>query len=183
MRSALELEGKAQRLLLAGAHAEARRAFRDAAVHYRSSWELASPTSYGRLVGLLKAAIIAGDGEPEAQYARAELADARADSPTAAYALAIAALVERDDEDALRRAHSMRQAGGAFERAGDAIAALARHDGEAYSRALQGIVRDFEERSQHVTGVAIADTALMLERLAARRGMRAGVSSPLLPSS
>jgi hypothetical protein len=42
-------------------------------------------------------------------------------------------------------------------------------------------VRDFEGREQHLSGVAIADTGLMLERLAERREMAAGVASPLLP--
>jgi len=44
-------------------------------------------------------------------------------------------------------------------------------------------VRDFEQRTEHLTGVAIADTALMLERLAGDRGLRAGVRSALLPGT
>ena len=42
-------------------------------------------------------------------------------------------------------------------------------------------MRDLEQRSQHLTDVAIADTALMLQELAARRGMAAGLESPVLP--
>ena len=64
-----------------------------------------------------------------------------------------------------------------------AIVALAARDGSAYGDALREIVRDFEQRQGHLTGVAIADTALMLERLAAERGMAAAVASPLLPST
>ena len=47
---------------------------------------------------------------------------------------------------------------------------------------IQQIVADFESRSEHLTGVAIADTALMLERFAARRGLAAHPASALLPS-
>ena len=41
----------------------------------------------------------------------------------------------------------------------------------ARPRALQAIVADFEGRDAHLTGVAIADTAVMLESLAARWGI------------
>jgi len=41
----------------------------------------------------------------------------------------------------------------------------------AYEAALHQIVADFAAREQHLSGVAIADTALVLERLAAGRGM------------
>jgi hypothetical protein len=48
--------------------------------------------------------------------------------------------------------------------------------------ALAAIVRDFEERTEHLTGVAIADTALMLSELARRRGMAVAIESPVLPA-
>jgi hypothetical protein len=182
MASALELEAEAHRLLLAGEWEAARHAFAAAAEHYRRSWELASPTSYGRLVGMLKAAILAGGGEQEARYVRAQLDDAPAGSTTASYARALAALLERDDPAAARWASAMRGGSDAFDRAADAIDALAEGDDVRYSRALEAIVHDFEQRSEHLTGVAIADTALMLERLAARRGTSASVASPLLPA-
>ena len=70
----------------------------------------------------------------------------------------------------------------AFGRAGQAIAALAARDEGAYSVALTAIVRDFEQRAEHLTGVAIADTALMLSELGARRGMAVTVDSPVLPA-
>jgi hypothetical protein len=50
------------------------------------------------------------------------------------------------------------------------------------SAAEAGIVADFEGRSEHLTGVPIADTALMLERFAERRGLAARPSSALLPA-
>jgi hypothetical protein len=66
-------------------------------------------------------------------------------------------------------------------RAADAIAALAARDVAGYGDAIRAIVADFEGRDEHLTGVPIADTALMLERLAAARAMACGATSPLLP--
>ena len=177
---AIRVEGDGHRLLLAGDREAGTARLREAAARYRRSWELAPPRSFGRLVGMLKAAVIAGAGEEAAAYARAEIGP-EGDSPTSWYALAIAALVEGDDAAAEAAARAMRGGSPAFERAADAIAALARRDGDAYAAAVAAIVADFESRAEHLTGVAIADTALMLERLAERRGLAARPASPLLP--
>ncbi|MGO9499835.1 MAG: hypothetical protein ACLQA5_24460 [Solirubrobacteraceae bacterium] len=182
LTAAIECEREAQQRLIDG-HLEAARAeFREVAELYRRSWEAAHARAFGRLVGMLKASVLAGGGVAEAAYARAALAEADQDSATANYARAIAALIAGDDEDALAWATLLSEATDAFARAGEAISALAAHDEARYAAALEAIVRDFEERSQHLTGVAIADTALMLETLAARRGMAAGIESPVLPA-
>jgi hypothetical protein len=184
------LEGDAQRALISGDPAAARAGFAQAAGLYRQSWELAHATAYGRLVGMLKAAVLAGGGRAEAQYARGELSDAGPAGPTtgkglpsatAAYALALAALILADDQAAQEWAGSMSPGGEAFARTGDAIAALAAHDQARYEAALTTIVRDFEQRAAHLTGVAVADTALVLSVLGARRGMTVAVESPVLP--
>jgi hypothetical protein len=182
MEAALALEARAQELALAGQHAAARSAFREAAARYRVSWELASATSYGRLVGMLKAAILAGEGDAEAAYARAQIAGADQHSVTAAYVRALAALVVGEDSEARRWGRAMKKSPGAFARAAQAVDALAARDAGAYREALAEIVGDFEQRPKHLTGVAIADTALMFECLAERRGMRVDPTSPVLPS-
>jgi hypothetical protein len=69
-----------------------------------------------------------------------------------------------------------------FGRAADGVAALAAGDAPAFAAAVEAIVEDFAARDSHLTGVAIADTALVLERLGAGRGIRSGVVSPLLPA-
>jgi hypothetical protein len=182
LMAAIEREGEAQQRLIDG-HLEAAQAeFREVADLYRQSWEAAHARAYGRLVGMLKASVLAGGGTAEAAYARAALADANADSATANYARAIAALIAGDDEDALARATLLGEATDAFARAGEAISGLAAHDEARYAAALEVIVRDFEQRSQHLTGVVIADTAVVLETLAARREMAAGIESPVLPA-
>src|SRR3954470_3182549 len=98
LRKALAAEGEAQRRLLAG-DPRAAAGMRDASRRYRESWEAAPPGAYGRLIGMLKAAVIAGDAREEARYAREQIAGAPADSPAASYVGAIAALVLGDDED------------------------------------------------------------------------------------
>ena len=178
LREAIEAEAVGHRALLAGEPAA--EALERASALYRASWEAAPPRSFGRLIGMLKAAVLASDAGDAARYARTELGDA-ADSPPAAYALAIAALIEGDDATAGDAAAGMRAGSDAMVRAADAIVALLARDAAAYGAAIRAIVADFEQRDEHLTGVPIADTALMLERLAAERGMASGATSPLLP--
>jgi hypothetical protein len=182
LTGAIEHEGEAHRQLLDGDRDAARAEFATAADLYRQSWEAAHARAYGRLVGMLKASVLAGGGLSQAAYARAALAEADADSPTANYARAVAALIAGDDEDAQAWAARLSSAPEAFARAGAAIAALAARDEARYRVAVGAIVRDFEQRTDHLTGVAIADTALMLEAIAARRGMAVAIESPVLPA-
>jgi len=191
--SAVAADGEAYRHLFEGRPEEARASLQEAARRYRASWEAAPPRSFGRLVAGLKSAIIAGDPAEAAAYVRGQLADAAlggdfaqpdsCDSPTSCYALAVAALAEGDDELAGRAVEGMREGDAAFGRTADAIAALAGRDREGYRVAVEAIVRDFEGRDRHLTGVPIADTAMMLQALAEPREMAVALSSPLLPAS
>jgi hypothetical protein len=180
LAEAVAADGEAFRLMLDGRPDEARRVLRRAAALYRASWEAAPPRAFGRLVAMMTSALLAGDAGEAAAFARRELGGV-ADSPTSAYAQALAALIEGRDDDARAPAETMRRAGGAFGRAGDAVAALAAGDGPAYARAVAAIVDDFAARDAHLTGVAVADTAMALEVLAGRRGMAADPPSPLMP--
>jgi len=172
---ALAAEAEAYAALLAGGPAgEPLARARD---EYLASHAETGPSSWGRLIGALKMAVLAGDGaESIAQQALAETAAAEP-SPASAYARALAQLVlgERPEVE------PMLAAGDAFERTGRAMAALAMGDREAYAASLAEIVDDFAAREAHLSGVAVADTALVLERLAAQRGLAAGIQSPLLP--
>ncbi len=182
MTAAVERDGAAQHALLSGDRKAARLAFAEAAQLYRESWDEAPPSAYGRLVGMLKSSVLAGGGPSEAEYAREALADADPQSVTAAYARALAALILGEDGEAETWARVMLGGNEAFGRTGEAIAALGARDPGRYEAALAAIVRDFEARTEHLTGVAIADTALVLAMLAARRGMAASVESPVLPA-
>jgi hypothetical protein len=183
MLQAIAREGEAHRAALDGDREAAVTAYAGAIELYRRSWELAPPKSYGRLVGLLKASVLGGAAEQGAAYVRGQLAAEAAGEPsaTAGYVLAVAALVGGDDERAARFAGAMRGASEAHDRTADAIAALAIGDGVAYRAAVEAIVADFGARESHLTGVAIADTAAMLEAIAGERGVAAGLGGPLLP--
>jgi hypothetical protein len=183
LTAAIERDGAAQRALLGSDREAARVAFEEAAELYRQSWEVAPPSAYGRLVGMVKSAVLAGDGVDQARYVRKVLADADPESVTASYARALAALVLAEDDDARAWAGRMGTGSDAFGRTAQAIAALAAHDEGSFSTALSAIVRDFEQRAEHLTGVAIADTALMLAELGVRRGMAVDIRSPVLPTS
>jgi hypothetical protein len=182
LMAAIEREGEAQRRLFEGDLEAARAAFREAANLYRESWEVSPPRTYGRLVGMLKSAVLAGGGAEEAEYVREALEDASPDSPTASYGRALAALILSDDEGAAAWAARMAGDSEAFARAGEAIAALAARDRDRSTEVIAAVVRDFEQRSAHLTDVSIADTALVLLVLAARRGLQVTVQSPLLPA-
>ena len=177
---AVEADAAAQRHLLAGDRTGAEPFLLESERLYRESWESAPPGGYGRLVGMLKAAILRGDADAAAAYARAALG-AQDSSPTAAYALALACLAVGDDAEATTGAEGMAAGGEAFERTAAALAALAGHDAVAYATALTAVIADFEARDVHLTGVPIADTAVVLERLAEPRGMSQRPTSPLLP--
>jgi hypothetical protein len=175
MLAAIAAEAEGHRALLAGDPGAAE-AYARAADGYAASWAAAPPRSYGRLVGRVKAVVLAGDADAAARDVLVILAgDPDADgSPVAAYARAVAALVPRDDATALAAVEGMRAGSSeAAGRAADGIEAIARGDGAALAAALAAIEADFAAREEHLTGVAIADTAIMLERIASARGMAA----------
>ena len=182
MLAAIAAEGEAHAALLAGDGAAATAAYARAVDGYRRSWALAPPKSYGRLVGLLKAAVLGGNGRAAADEVRAELdgdPDA-AGSPVASYVLAVAALIAGDDAAVAPLADVMEPRGGAFERTAAALRALAAGDAAAYAAAAAAIAEDFAARDEHLTGVPIADTAIMLELIARERDLAAGIESPLV---
>ncbi len=184
MVAAIASEGEAHAALLAGDQDAARATYARAAGQYRESWALAPPKSYGRLVGLLKASVLAGQAEVAATEVRDELdGDEDAEgSPVASYVLAVAAAILGDDDEVAVRAARMEPRGEAFERTATALRALAARDADTYAAALTAIEADFAARSDHLTGVPIADTAVMLEAIAEARGMAVKPSSPLVPA-
>ncbi len=180
LADAVAADGEAFRAMFDRRPDDARAALRRAAELYRASWEVAPPRSYGRIVAHLKSAVLAGDAEGAAAWARGELDVA--DSPTSAFALAVIALIEGDDDEAAGAVATMRTGGDAFARAAAALGALAARDAAAYADAVAAIVADFEARDSHLTGVAVADTAMLAEALAERRGMAAHPGSALIPA-
>ena len=64
----------------------------------------------------------------------------------------------------------------------DALAALASADRSAYIRAVESVLESFEAREEYLEDIAVADTVLVLQALAARRELTAELVSPLLPT-
>jgi hypothetical protein len=64
----------------------------------------------------------------------------------------------------------------------DALAFVAAPDPVAYTEAIEAVLESFEARDAYLEDVAVADTVIVLQLLAARRGIPAELDpSPVLP--
>ena len=186
VRLAMAAGGAGLARLMQRRSAEAAEWFGRSAERYRESFPHAPPGSWGRLIGAVKARILAGDwGEAGADAAWAlEQGPAESASPIARYAGALAALVLGRDAEAAPLARSLQaESDETFPRAvADALAALARLEPELYVDAVKRVLRSFDDRDAYLDDIPVADTVIVLEILAERRGLAAGLRSPLLPS-
>lgn len=186
VRVAMAAGGAGLVRLMQGRRAEAAGWLVRAAERYRESWPDAPPASWGRLIGAVKARILAGDWEGAAADAAwaLEQGPAEADSPIGRYAACLAALVLGDDDAAAALAEPLLRAADEFPRpVAEALAALAGGDAPGYAEAAACVLESFESRDAYLEDVPVADTVMVLEALARRRGVAAGLSSPLLPTA
>jgi hypothetical protein len=170
--------------LMRGRRPQARAWLERAADRYRESWNGAPAASWGRPIGALKARLLAGDGPGAASDAAwaVGLGCAGAESPIGRYAAALAALVLGEDAEAARLATSLQAAGDAFpSEVADALRGLGDGDAVLYAAGLGRVLRSFEERDSYLEDVPVADTVIVLEALAERRGMAVRPSSALVP--
>jgi tetratricopeptide (TPR) repeat protein len=170
-------------LLMLGRRDKAAEWFDRAARHYHESYEHAPPGSWGRPIGALKARILAGDwsgAEDEARWALDERA-ADSDSPIGRYAAALALLTLGRDQEARPVADSIREREDFPSDVADALATLAAEDPLGYTYAIESVLESFAERDEYLEDLPIADTVIVLQALAERRGMAVELSSPLLP--
>jgi hypothetical protein len=177
--------GAALALLMAGRPGDARGFFRRAASAWRESWADATPTSWGRPIGVIKALLLAGDDEGAAGAAEWALllGSEQAESPIGRYAAALALLALGRFADARRVATSLRGRDDFPHEVADALALIAAHDLVGYTEAVESVLTSFESRDAYLEDVAVADTVLVLQVLAARRGIAAELPpSPLLPA-
>jgi hypothetical protein len=172
-------------LLMAGLPEDASDWFFRAAERYRESIADAPPGSWGRPIGAMKALVLAGDWPQAEEAARwaLELAAAESDSPIGRYAAALALLVLDRDHDAVIHADAVRTSDGFPHDVGDALAFLAAGDLIGYTYAVESVLDSFESREEYLEDIPVADTVLVLQALAARRGIAAELSSPLLPAT
>jgi hypothetical protein len=185
VRLAMAATGAGLARLMQGRRAEAAGWFARSAERYRESYEHAPPESWGRLIGAVKARLLAGDWSGATADARwtLEQRSSEAESPIGRYAATLAHLVLGDDEPAAALAATL-QVGEAFPApVADALAALAGRESDAYADALGRVIQSFEEREAYLEDIPVADTAIVLETLAESRGLAARLGSPLLPRS
>jgi hypothetical protein len=173
-------------LLMAGRRAEAAEWLDRAARRYRDSIEGAPAGSWGRPIGAIKSRVLAGDWEGAEREARwaLELGADSAESPIGQYAAALAFLVLGDPARAQVCADAIRTRDDFPADVGDALAFVAAEDVLGYRTAVDAVLRSFETRDDYLEDVPVADTVLVLQSLAERRGLPASaLSSPVLPGS
>ena len=177
--------GAALALLMAARPDEAPTWFEQAASAWRESWAEATPTSWGRPIGIVKALLLAGDEERAAAAAEwaLSLGTAEADSPIGRYAAALALLTLGRFPEARHVALSIRERDDFPHDVADALALIAAHDRIGYTEAVESVLASFESREAYLEDVAVADTVLVLQLLAARRGIAEELpQSPVLPA-
>jgi hypothetical protein len=171
-------------LLMAG-DGEAGAWFARAAADWRASWDAAEPhEAWGRPIGALKAALLAGDDEAVSDLAHwsLELGTATAESPIGRYAGTLALLALERWAEARHVAESLRERNDFPHDVADALAFIAAHDPIAFVEAIESVVDSFETREEYLEEAAVADTALVLHALARRRGIDLPLpKSPVLP--
>lgn len=169
-------------LLMDGRRDEAAARLTRAAERYRESFAEAPPGSWGRPIGAIKARLLAGDWEgafADAHWAL-DAGAGEANSPVGLYAAALACLTLGDDEHARIHADAIRTRDDFPRDVGDALAFLAAHDVVGYTEAVERVLESFEQRDEYLEDVPVADTVLVLQAFAAKRGIAAQLSSPLL---
>ncbi len=170
-------------LAMQGRTDEAREWFDRGCARYRESWDDAPPGSWGRPIAILKARILAGDwegAERDAVWTLEQGAD-DADSPIGRYAAALAHAVRGDWAAVRVHADVLRTHEGFPTDVGDALATLAAEDVVGYTEAIESVLDSFETRDEYLEDLPAADTVLVLQALAARRGIAVELESELLP--
>jgi hypothetical protein len=153
-----------------------------AAATWRESWN--GGESWGRPIGALKASLLAGDDAAVDELARwtLTLETPTAESPIGRYAAALALLALERWSEARHVIESLRERDDFPRDVADALAYIAAHDVVGYIGAVESVVDSFETREEYLEDIAVADTALVLQELAKRRGIEHALpASPVLP--
>jgi hypothetical protein len=157
--------------------------FGRAAERYRESWDDAPPESWGRPIGAIKARVLAGDWDGAAADARWALAAGagESESPIGRYAAALASGVLGEWRDMRLHAHAAREHEPFPAAVADALVFIATENVVDYDDAVGDVLKSFETRDAYLEDMPVADTVLVLQALAGRRGMAAELESDLLP--
>jgi hypothetical protein len=158
--------------------------FDHACGRYRESWEHAPPGSWGRPVAILKARILDGDWEAAVRDAKwtLEVGAGEADSPIGRYAAALAGAVLGQWDTMEVLAGGLRSQEGFPADVADTLAFIASRDQIGYIDAIESVLESFETRDAYLEDLPAADTVLVLQAIAERRGLvPAALESDLLP--
>jgi hypothetical protein len=169
-------------LLMDGRRDESAEWLRRAAGRYRESWQEAPPDSWGRPIGAMKSLLIAGDDASEAAQWALAAGAADAASPIGRYAGTLALLVLGSDVEARVLASTLRDRDDFPRDVADALTTVAAADRAGYRVAVESVLESFETRTEFLADVAVADTVLVLQLLAAERDIAVDLpASPRLP--
>jgi hypothetical protein len=170
-------------LLMQGNLDEASEWLHRAADQYRESMAEAPPESWGRPIGAMKALVLADDWAAADDAARwaLELGAAESASPIGRYAATLAQLILGDDDEARPLAGSIRERDDFPHDVANALATIAAEDRLGYVYAVESVLESFATRDEYLEDIPVADTVMVLQALAARRGIAADLSSSLLP--
>ena len=124
-----------------------------------------------------------GPAPKRTRIGRSSSARPRPQSPIGRYAGALALLaLGRNEEARARRELAARRCDGFPEDVADALRMLAAGDDAiGYIDAVESVLESFEKREAYLEDVPVADTVIVLQALAGRRGLVAELESPLLP--
>jgi hypothetical protein len=172
-------------LLMQGRPVEAADWFRLAAERYRESFPDAPPGSWGRPIGAIKSLVLADDWPAAEEAARWALdaGVAEAETPIGRYAACLALLVLGRDDETRPVAALLRGRDDFPADVADALAATAAADRQSYFEAVESVLASFETRQEYLEDIPVADTVIVLQALAGRRGISAELASPLLPTA
>jgi hypothetical protein len=170
-------------LLMAGRREESAQWLRRAAERYRESWDAGAPQdSWGRPIAAMKALLLAGDDASAAAEWALEAGAAEAESPIGRYAAALALLVLGRDVEARMVSETLVGRDDFPRDVADALLMIAGLERVEVIVALEDVLDSFETRSEFLEDVPVADTVLVLQRLAAQRGLEVELpQSELLP--
>jgi hypothetical protein len=131
----------------------------------------------------MKALLLAGDDASDAARWALDAGARDAESPIGRYAGALALLVLGADAEARALGSTLRDREGFPPEVAETIVTLASADHAGYTLAIGGVLESFEQRSDFLEDVRVADTVLVLQVLAAKRDAAVDLPrSPLLPA-
>jgi hypothetical protein len=130
----------------------------------------------------MKALLLAGDDASDAARWALDAGAATAESPIGRYAGTLALLVLGDDVGARILGTTLRDTADFPPDVADALVEIAGADRVDYQIALEHILETFEHRADFLEDIPVADTVLVLQRLAAARDLAVDLEpSALLP--